>query len=558
MSDVRTSSLMARAAILITDQQWAEALNYLDQLVPITREEYGEHDRRVAEALEKRSDVLKQLERRLEAEHDLHEAVTIRLQHMRRRTKALTEEFKYTEAEALYREAIHTCERAFGPHHRETATCLDNLATNLRSQSRFEEAMLNASRAMQVREVLLGDDHAHTAASYSNVGYLCRILGRHDDAHTLLLKSLAIRERIYGHEHPLVAESLDRLASVYRELGHFNEAKPRCEEALRIRAASLGPDHPLTAASRNNLALIIERRSDTNSFLESAAGTLLTAGVSPTAAPKPAAGPRGKGPRQGNAVGYAILATLLVSVVAAGVTCWFFPLVGVIAGLCVIALTAASYFSSVSFERLVLLMVGRVRKAIVTKPDVDRNRVDLGRAPRQSVDLTAMTRSAALTADDIRQFPPHAPSDVLDLHWVRSMTLAAADELTRFRCSLKLNRLQELPSKLARVLKEHQGGLHLDGIGSLTPAAAAHIARHQGPTLQLNGLSELRPDVAEQLSHHRGSLSLTGLHALDEESAGLLVKHRGTVTLTSLKLVTRETVTTLRSNPRIELPEDLG
>jgi hypothetical protein len=240
------------------------------------------------------------------------------------------------------------------------------------------------------------------------------------------------------------------------------------------------------------------------------------------------------------------------------VTCWFFPLVGVIAGLCVIALTAASYFSSVSFERLVLLMVGRVRKAIVMKPDVDRNRVDLGRSPRQSVDLTAMTRSAALTADDIRQFPPHAPSDVLDLHWVRSMTLAAADELTRFRCSLKLNRLQELPSKLARVLKEHQGGLHLDGIGSLTPAAAAHIARHQGPTLQLNGLSELQPDVAEHLSHHRGSLSLTGIHSLDEESAGLIVKHRGTVTLTSLKLVTRETVATLRSNPHIELPDDLG
>jgi len=86
---------MARAVILITDQQWAEALNYLDQLVPIAREEYGEHDRRVAEALEKRSDVLKQLERRLEAERDLHEAVTIRLKHMRRRTKALTEEFKY-------------------------------------------------------------------------------------------------------------------------------------------------------------------------------------------------------------------------------------------------------------------------------------------------------------------------------------------------------------------------------------------------------------------------------------------------------------------------------
>ena len=84
------------------------------------------------------------------------------------------------------------------------------------------------------------------------------------------------------------------------------------------------------------------------------------------------------------------------------------------------------------------------------------------------------------------------------------------------------------------------------------------IARHQGPTLQLNGLSELRPDVAEHLAHHRGSLSLTGIHSLDEESAGLIVKHHGTVTLTSLKLVTRETVTTLRSNPHIELPEDLG
>jgi tetratricopeptide (TPR) repeat protein len=558
MSDARSSSLMARAAILIKDEQWQVALEYLDEAISVIRAEYGEHDKRLAEALERRFEVLKVLERRLEAERDLHEAVTIRLKHMRRRGRALNEDCKYTEAENLYRDGLDICHRHFGPHHRETASCLDNLATNLRSQSRYEEAMRHASNAMEIRVKLLGDEHAHTAASFSNVGYLCRILGRHDESLKLLNKSLAIRERLLGPEHPLVAESLDRLASVYRELGHFDQAKPHCEKALRIRERSLGTDHVLTAASRNNLGLIVERRSDNTGFVQPPAGGVHVANGRAATTSKSLASPQRHRPYESHATGYVILATVLGGVTAAAVTCWFWPLVGVVAGVIVIAFTAISFLSSVSFESLVLRMIGRLRQARAKTTTADRDKEYLGRSSGQGVGLKSASHSGALTAEDVQQLPLKAASEVLDLHWVRSITPAAADELSRFPCSLHLNLLQELPSKLARALKPHPGGLQINGITSLTTAAAAHIARHQGPVLHLNGIRELRHDVAEQLAVHRGTLFLTGVRSIEDEAASWIIKHRGAVTLTGLQLATRQAVRILRSSPHIELPEDLG
>ena len=545
----RFSSLMARAAILVQQGERQAALVNLDEAVAVARAEFSEHDKRLAQALEMRCNVYRALDRRIDAERDMSEAVMIRLKHVRRKCAGLSQAHKYQEAEHLYREALDTCHRFFGPRHRETATCLDNLASNLRLQSRFEEAVIHATEALDIRQEILGVDHAHTAASLCNLGFLYRILGRYEEAVTHILKSLVIRERRLGPAHPLVAENHDRLASTYRDLSRFDEAEDHCKRALKIRTEALGADHPLTAASKNQLALIRERRSDGATALGGDG-----VAVSKPSVPTPIVTPAAKQREEGHVVGYAILAALILGGGASAALAWYLPYFGAAAGIVVVAFTAVSFLFSLPFEAVVLRGVGWLRRLMV-KPDLpDRDVIVLGR-PMGEVEIGPASRSKVLTADNVNQLPNRA---VLDLYWVVELTLAAAEALAARNCRLQLNAVRALPSKLARALKTHRGSLHLNTVAELTTAAAAHIARHNGPMLQLNGLRTLTCDVAEHLAHHRGELHLDGLHAVDHEAAEWLVKHGGRLTLLGLRVVSRQTVRLLRTNSFIVLPDELG
>lgn len=550
MSD-RYSSQMARAAILVQQGDHAAAADYFTQAVVSARAEFGEHDKRLASALEGLSDALRKLGRLVDAERHMHEAVLIRLKNMRRDGKALHQAQKYQEAERLYREALEACLRAFGERHRETATCRDNLATNLRLQGRYQEAVTFALEASEIREEVLGRNHHHTAQSYSNVGLLFRILGRYDEALTLLIRSLVGREKILGPNHLAVAESCDRLAMTYRDLGRFDDAEKHCRRALQLREQTIGHDHPLTGASKNQLALIMERRSD------GPVGTIDDVVAAPEPAlPKVVVAATPTRDKESHAAGYTILGALLIGGGASAALAWYVPYFGVVAGIAVLVFVVATLLLPMSFKTLAMRGMARFRRAMAEPEELDRGAIVLGRAPTAG-EIGAASRSSTLTADDVRELPNR---DVLDLHWVKEMTLEAAEELKDRRCCLQLNALTALPSKLARPLRKHRGSLQLNAITSLTTPAAAHIGWHEGPMLQLNGLRELSAGVAEHLANHRGDLHLDGLRSMDEEAARRLSenKKRGRLTLHGLQLASRQTVRLLRSSPLIELPESLG
>lgn len=547
MSESQYSSLISQATLYLSDSLPGEALASLHAAVEIART-FGKKDKRLAAALELRAAAHKQHGDDLNAERDIHEAVTIRLALMGRRAEKLAHAQKYDEAETLYRDSLDVCRRTFGDEHRETATCLDNLAGNLRSQSRFQEAFIHAHEALDIRRRILGDDHAHTATSCSNLGYLYRLLGRYDDALELLVMSLKVREKRNGSDHPLVAESLDRIASVYRDTGRFDEALPLCKRALRIRSEAFGQDHPLTAASKNNLALILERRSD-DAVIASARASVPPQKSVPVKGVSP--------PRENHAAGYAILAALGGGLPLAAAVFFFVPWLSVAMTLVVVIFSLVSFVAPDATEAVLRRVKGLVRDRVLSNVG-DRDASPLGRAGGRPFEIGPATRSSELSLETVRQFPSRAASETLDLYWVKSITQAAADELAGMRCGLRLNGLQELPSKLAKALRVHEGCLELNGVSKLTVPAAMAIARHQGPSLQLNGLSEAGPELAEHLAHHRGTLSLHGLRSVDEQAATWLVKHRGELSLMGLQLVSQQTVRILRSSPLIRLPESLG
>jgi tetratricopeptide (TPR) repeat protein len=545
MLDAIFSSVLARALLLMKDRDWPEALAVLLEAEQVARRDFGQDDKRLAAVLDKLAVVYKEFGRDLDAEQAMHEATRIALLHLRRNGRSLAERQKYAEAEKAYREALRICEHGYSKNHSETATCLDNLATNLRSQSRYVESMAFCKRALDMRMVVHGENHGHTAASFSNLGHLHRLLGQHGQAQALLVKSLVIRQKVYGPDHHYVGESLDRLASLHRDLGKFDEAIEYGEQAVRIRRDKLGAEHPLTAASIHNLALSRERR--VGEVVPVPPST--SSDVTPTVSPAPP-----DTPRENHTPGYWIIVGVVGGLAGAVVTFTYVPWIGVTAAVGVLVLGVLGLVSVVSVDAMLQAAYIRARRVFAEPEQVDRDAVVLGvMSAAGHATIEARARKGMLSAEDARELV-RTGRDPLDLHFVHSLTQAAADELTKHRGGLLLNNLREVRSKLAKSLRWHKGRLELNGVPELTEAAAAHIARHDGD-LCLSGLRELPQAVAKHLAHHRGLLELGGIKTISEQAAGWIIKHRGTVRLTNCRLVSAETTRILRSNPQIDFPD---
>jgi tetratricopeptide (TPR) repeat protein len=545
MSDSYFSSLMARALLLVEERTWPEALATLLEAEQAARRDYSKDDKRLAAVLDKLAVVYRECGRDLDAEQAMHESTRIALLHLRRRGRSLAEQQKYVDAEKAYREALRICERGYSANHSETATCLDNLATNLRSQSRYVEAMTHCTRALDMRIAIHGENHGHTAASFSNLGHLHRLLGQHDQAQVLLVKSLVVRKQVYGANHHYVAESLDRLASLHRDLGRFDHAIEYGEEAVRIRRESLGAEHPLTAASIHNLALSRERRvGDVVATPKAPPSDVAPVTISDAAAT----------PRENHAPGYWIVAGVAAGLIGALVTFTYVPWIGAIVAVGVVVLGVLGLISVISVDTLLQTAFVRAKRLFAEPEEVDRDSVVLGDSTSAGHALIeARTRKGMLSAEDARELV-RTGRDPLDLHFVHSLTQAAADEVAKHRGALLLNNLREVRSKLAKSLRWHQGRLELNGVPELTEAAAAHIARHDGD-LCLSGLRELPQAVARHLAHHRGVLELEGVKTVSEQAAGWIIKHRGVVKLTNCRLLSAEAKRVLQANPQIDFPD---
>lgn len=553
MSDSRFSSLIAHCRLLMAEERWSDALQAILQAEAIARKDYGVEDKCLGAALELKAVICRNLGHTLDAEQAMQEATRIALLHLRRRGKSFGEQQKHAEAETDYREALRICELGYGNDHAETATCLDNLATCLRLQSRFVEALSYCKRGLDIRLAIHGEEHGHSATSLANLGHLHRILGQYLHAEPLLVKSLVIRKKLYGANHPLVAESLDRLGSLRRDQGKFDEAIQYGEDAVKIRKQSLGANHPLTGAAIHNLALSRERRpSDAATSADGRSEAIATDLQAPATIPDL---------RSGNAGLWLLGFTAVCMCSAVGVVFLYFPHVirtaVFIAAIILSMLGLAGLLELtgiVSIDRFIIRLVARARQRREDVGRVDRDSLVFGQKPSVGVpEIVAPNGKGLLNADQARQLVA-LRTDPLDLWFVHSVTQAAADELAKHKGTLKLNNLREVRSKLAKSLRWHEGRLELNGVPELTDAAAAHLARHPGD-LALSGMRELRKSVAQHLAHHRGTLELNGVRSINEQAAEWVVKHRGIVRLHECRVTSPATQRILRTNVQIEFPD---
>ena len=117
------------------------------------------------------------------------------------------------------------------------------------SMGRFDEALVEYQKALDMRIRVLGHEHLDTAATDNNLGNVYESLGDYEKALCHFSRSLDVKIKLVGDMHPLVADTKENIGLVLKASDQAGEAKVLFEEAASIRREVFGPSHALTKKS---------------------------------------------------------------------------------------------------------------------------------------------------------------------------------------------------------------------------------------------------------------------------------------------------------------------
>ncbi len=167
------------------------------------------------------------------------------------------------EAIELERQALAVGVGFYGPNHPYSGSTRNGLAMALRDRGDLAEAEALFRVSLAADSARLGLKHQTVGSDYGLLGTTLLAQGKLDEAEYALRRALAIRRAALGSDHPYVAISINELAGLYLARGKLAEAESRYREALRLRRAQQPPHYPYIAYSLVGLArtLITEGRA---------------------------------------------------------------------------------------------------------------------------------------------------------------------------------------------------------------------------------------------------------------------------------------------------------
>ena len=122
-----------------------------------------------------------------------------------------------------------------------------NLATNLTSQGKYDEAEKIFNSLIALSQKLYGRDHPNQAAILSHFARVYYLKGEYEKAETLLRPAIEIQRRSLQVGHPEAAQTLATLGIVLTRARKPREGEPYLQEALAIRRRALPKGHWSTA-----------------------------------------------------------------------------------------------------------------------------------------------------------------------------------------------------------------------------------------------------------------------------------------------------------------------
>ena len=135
-------------------------------------------------------------------------------------------------------------------------------------KSDFETALSYHQKALKIRKEQLGDDDPAVANSYNNIGIIHSRLGEYKTAEGYYKKTIEIQTNSLGENHPKNASTYGNLGLNYNNMGDFEKAINAQNKSLEIAKAAYGENNPTVAYTYMNLGITYENLLEINTALQ--------------------------------------------------------------------------------------------------------------------------------------------------------------------------------------------------------------------------------------------------------------------------------------------------
>src|SRR5579859_7122383 len=162
---------------------------------------------------------------------------------------------KYSDSEALLRQALEIRVITSGEEHPDTLTTMHTLASIYWQQGKSAKAETLGEEVLEKTRRILGEEHPDMLTSMHNLASTYWQQGKSAKAATLQEEVLEKSRRILGEEHPDTLVTMHALASTYWQQGKSAKAATLDQEVLEKRKRILGEVHPDTLTTMHNLAM---------------------------------------------------------------------------------------------------------------------------------------------------------------------------------------------------------------------------------------------------------------------------------------------------------------
>ena len=258
-----------------------EALGLMERQVSLARTEFGETDVELARALEALGHIHHSMSKFTLAEHAFGEAELIRmrlgLEYDAEWARLLHSIASNLRAEQRFGDAIKYHKRAEAGARSlpesERATLgnvLQGLAFTYGESGNYAEAERYAREALPLLEGAIHEGHDLYANGLNTLANILRRQFKLDEAEQLFRRFVARQTEILGKNHFLVARAQNNLATLLRAKGDYQGAEQALLEALRIYQSGREPDQLDLAIAHHNLAGVYREQGEFAHALEHA------------------------------------------------------------------------------------------------------------------------------------------------------------------------------------------------------------------------------------------------------------------------------------------------
>ncbi len=218
-------------------EEYEEALPIIEQIVSLTKAEFGDQDTLYADAISYFGLLNSKLG-------------------------------QFETAIILSKKALELYIKLTGKWHQNVATCLNNLALAYDQTGNFENAIPLLEQAIDIYKNIYGFKHSDVAMSLNNLSMLYSKIGQYEKAILLNEQAVAIYLDVRGKKHSDYATSLNNLAVLYYFTAQYESALPILEQVLDIQEFNLGLYHTDVALSLNNIGLIYSQLGEYNKAIQ--------------------------------------------------------------------------------------------------------------------------------------------------------------------------------------------------------------------------------------------------------------------------------------------------